>query len=648
MLLDYRKDIDGLRAIAVLLVVLFHMGLPINGGFVGVDIFFVISGFLIASLIQKQILRGKFTFSGFYLHRMRRILPALILVIVSTFVFGWFILMPEEFNFFISSVIYSLVGFSNVYFYGKGQDYFAADTETIQLLHTWSLGVEEQFYFIAPIFLLILFKYFKDSKWFNIILISLVIIGFIVSHYYALTNQAGAYYLLPARFFELLMGVVLALNYKEIPVSNNNIFNNFLGVLAISLILLPALFITKKSLFPSYNAFFVCLGSCLVIYLGKLDNKIFLTKILSFKPLVFIGLISYSLYLWHWPIISILHSIGYSLNNLERVIVILLLIIASYFSWRFVEQPFRNKLKMGFLATFICLLLLPALLAQHLKDTSRKNHGFQNQRFYGDVESLVITSQVNVGKIGKYCHNNYSDINNENKCVIGDLDVKLDTLVIGDSHANAIAPALELMFKDAKKKAKLITADATLYLNTNKTNKYSNFLSKERVDIYIKTVNEAISSEKYNNIVLTGYFNGALNLHKDMLQLYLEETIDYILEKNINLYIVKDVYSIENEKVYCAIYEKMFNFNNNCNTSYSYLVEKNKEIDTILNNLESKYKNVVFIDPKKIMCDKDYCYTSIDNTALYRDGGHITLNGSQYIGNEYINKYGNPFKNIQN
>ena len=158
MLLDYRKDIDGLRAIAVLLVVLFHMGLPINGGFVGVDIFFVISGFLIASLIQKQILRGKFTFSGFYLHRMRRILPALILVIVSTFVFGWFILMPEEFNFFISSVIYSLVGFSNVYFYGKGQDYFAADTETIQLLHTWSLGVEEQFYFIAPIFLLILFK----------------------------------------------------------------------------------------------------------------------------------------------------------------------------------------------------------------------------------------------------------------------------------------------------------------------------------------------------------------------------------------------------------------------------------------------------------------------------------------------------------
>ena len=207
-----------------------------------------------------------------------------------------------------------------------------------------------------------------------------------------------------------------------------------------------------------------------------------------------------------------------------------------------------------------------------------------------------------------------------------------------NTYLNEILKVTKASLEEKKKRFPLIETSTSS----------ENFLSKERVDIYIKTVNEAISSEKYNNIVLTGYFNGALNLHKDMLQLYLEETIDYILEKNINLYIVKDVYSIENEKVYCAIYEKMFNSNNNCNTSYSYLVEKNKEIDTILNNLESKYKNVVFIDPKKIMCDKDYCYTSIDNTALYRDGGHITLNGSQYIGNEYINKYGNPFKNIQN
>ncbi|HAG53210.1 MAG TPA: acyltransferase, partial [Alphaproteobacteria bacterium] len=215
MLLDYRKDIDGLRAIAVLLVVLFHVGFPISGGFVGVDIFFVISGFLIASLIQKQILRDKFSFKGFYLHRMRRILPALITVIVTTFIAGWFLLMPEEYHFFISSIIYSLLGFSNIYFFGKGQEYFSADTDTIQLLHTWSLGVEEQFYFIAPIFLILLFKFTYKTKWFNLILCSLLLIGVSLSHYFAVTDKSYAYYLLPARFFELLMGVILALNYTK-------------------------------------------------------------------------------------------------------------------------------------------------------------------------------------------------------------------------------------------------------------------------------------------------------------------------------------------------------------------------------------------------------------------------------------------------
>jgi len=143
MLLDYRKDIDGLRALAVLLVVFYHAGFPISGGFVGVDIFFVISGFLIASLIQKQILRDKFTFKGFYLHRMRRIMPALLLVMSVTFAFNWLFFMMQDFEFFIRSGFYALLSLSNMFFWKSGGDYFSQDTDTIQLLHTWSLSVEE-------------------------------------------------------------------------------------------------------------------------------------------------------------------------------------------------------------------------------------------------------------------------------------------------------------------------------------------------------------------------------------------------------------------------------------------------------------------------------------------------------------------------
>lgn len=645
MLLDYRKDIDGLRAIAVLLVVLFHLGFPISGGFIGVDIFFVISGFLIASLIQKQILRDKFSFKGFYLHRMRRILPALLTVIIVTFIAGWFLLMPEEFNFFISSIIYSLIGFSNIFFYKKGSDYFAADTDTIQLLHTWSLGVEEQFYFIIPIFLILLFKFFYKTKWFNIILLGLFIIGLGLSQYLAETNKAYAYYLLPARFFELLMGVILALNFSKLPVISNKKIANVLSLIAILLIFVPAFYISKENTFPGVWAFAVCLGSCLVIYLGKLEEKTCLTKILSVKPVVFIGLISYSLYLWHWSVISIANAVGLHFNYFEKSAILIVLIAISYLSWKFIEQPFRNKFKFGFLITFIFLLLIPALTAQLLKDSSRKNHAFQDYRFYGSIKNLVQSSQGNVGKMKKYCHGNYYSLNDDSKCVIGDKEQKVSALIFGDSHANAISPALEIMLEKSNIKAKMLTDDATLYLRGIDRNKASSFLEKEKAARFVNLIEQQIESKKYEYVIFSANFLAGIDFHgNDNFIKKLEDTILFIQSKGAEVVIVKDIYAINDTNVYCAIYKKMFKTNKQCNNTLSELQKRNSSIDKIFDYLENKYhKSVIFIDPKKVICDDKFCYTSINDTIIFRDSGHLSFAGSKYIGIKYLEEYGNPF-----
>lgn len=646
MLLNYRKDIDGLRAVAVMMVVLFHIGFPITGGFVGVDIFFVISGFLIASLIQKQILRDKFTFKGFYLHRMRRILPALIFVILITLLMAWFILLPEGFHFFVSSIIYSLVGFSNLYFYGKGQDYFAAETDQITLLHTWSLGVEEQFYFIAPIFLILLFKFAYKTKWFNIILIGFTFIGLGLSHYYAVNNPAGAYYLLPARFFELLMGVVLALNYNKLPIIKTKITANLLAVIALLLLVVPSLLITKESVFPSYNAFLVCLGACLVIYLGKLEEKTFLTKILSLKPIVFIGLISYSLYLWHWPITSFINTVGISLSSIEKLGFVLIFILLAYISWKFIEQPFRNKFKWGFLKTFIILLLIPAVFAQLLKDFSKDTDGLMNYRFKGESLSMVSSSQKDLSKIKKYCHGNYKK-DWDTGCEIGDESAEVTTLVFGNSHMNSMSKALEIMLEDAELKAKILTDNSVIYLNGIE-NKYlgvpGDAINKQDAENFVALTDKEIMTGNYQNIIFGANYIKYLKYYgEDKLNKMIIETVKQIQSTGANVYIIKDIADVGSKNVNCGMFNQLFNIKRDCSYSKLDALLKHKE-EGAFAKLEKEFDSVKLIDPKDILCDAKKCKTYLDSISFYRDGTHLSYAGSEYVGNEYLAKYGNPFK----
>lgn len=652
MLLNYRKDIDGLRAIAVLLVVLFHMGLPIIGGFVGVDIFFVISGFLIASLIQKQILRGKFTFKGFYLHRIRRISPALLFVILGTFVLAWFTLLFNDFVFFTKSIVYTIFGLSNIYFYSKGQDYFSIASDKITLLHTWSLGVEEQFYFIAPLFLIILFKYFYKTKYFNYILISFILLGLGISQYYAMNNQAAAYYLLPSRFFELLMGVFLALNLTKIPVSKNNLFNNVLSVLALLFMFIPAFVLTKEDLFPGISAFIVCLGACLVIYLGHLKKSTFLTKIISTKPFVFVGLISYSLYLWHWPIISIINTVKIQLTLLNQLSLIALFIVLAYLTWKFIEQPFRNKFKMNFLWTFVAFVFVPLLFWQVVKAGSSHTDGFTEVRLSKKLPEIYKNLPINSAEKKKYCHaEHYQYFKEQENCIIGDSKAEVDTLYFGDSHANALARFVELLLEDASLKSKILTASSTVYFkgyNQDLLGLEGDNISYDDALEYMQAINQEINSAKYNNIILTGYFAKILvRYDENKLQEMFFDTIKQIKDANpkANIYILKDVPFIGNQSKYCDLYNKILGLNSNCLVSIKDDDTMPKSIDNIFDEIQKKYPNITFIDIKDAWCENNSCKLLVDNTLMYLDNHHLSYLGTELLAKIYLERFANPIKN---
>lgn len=427
----YRSEIDGLRALAVVPVLLYHARVPgFGGGYIGVDIFFVISGFLITGIIAREIDAGTFSLLRFYERRARRILPALCALIACVLLIASWLYLPGDFEGVPRSALAALGFLANVWFFLQA-GYFQGPAETMPLLHTWSLGVEEQFYIGFPVLLFLVARYVPHLR-----LASLVLLAGI-SFLWAFAKQAVpdgfAFYLLPPRAWELMVGSLLALG--AVPEIRHRIAREAISLIGLAAIIGATIFYTKETVFPGIAALPPVLGAAALIHCAP---GTWTGRALSLKLPVAIGLISYSLYLWHWPLIVFTeYSQGVHLSPLQSVAVIAGSLAAAWLSWRFIERPFRDRQRFDTKRVFWWSgTSLAALSAAALAMIAM---GGWSARFSPSAVQLAAAkadiSPVRDACISKQIAGDWS------QCTLG-ADVLPSSMLWGDSHGVELAWAL--------------------------------------------------------------------------------------------------------------------------------------------------------------------------------------------------------------
>lgn len=431
---EYRPDVDGLRAVAVLSVVFFHAGFSsAAGGFVGVDVFFVISGFLIARLIRRDIEAGHFSLVAFYERRARRILPALFSVAAATLMASWVFMLPDQFVEFAQSLLSTLFFVSNVWFWFGVNDYFGAAAELSPLLHTWSLSIEEQFYIGFPILMIVLAGATWRLKFLLLFVLTLcsAILCAVTVHWF----PAATFFLLPTRAWEIGIGVLLGFYTSHH--QPTRWFRDVIGILGLAAILAPVMLFDSRTPFPGTAALAPTLGTAALIWLGTVGGSI-ANRFLAFKPLVFVGLISYSLYLWHWPVLSFLR-IRYAQIELPAELSVAA-IIASFFmavaSWRWIEQPFRQISSPGLPTVRVFLQAAAAAAILAAGSIGVWAAGGVPARLLPEIHSIVDAAAED--SLAIKCRGRLPE---DGLCRIGEerrKDAPVDFLLWGDSHASAM------------------------------------------------------------------------------------------------------------------------------------------------------------------------------------------------------------------
>lgn len=651
--MHYRKEIDGLRALAVLPVILFHAGLfGFSGGYIGVDIFFVISGYLITTIILDELDKNTFSIKNFYERRAKRILPALSAVLILTTVLAY-IFMPANLLKSYSNSLMSVVTFTSNFHFFTTSGYFSTLSDQKPLLHTWSLAVEEQFYLFFP--LLLTYLWAKGKKRITQIVISLSVLSLLLAQYLAINGYADAnFYLIFSRAWELFAGSLIALTGLS-TIKTKQWQTELLSILGLLLILYSLFFFDKHTLFPSFYALIPVIGTVLII--AFCHEKTILGKVLSLRLLVNIGLISYSLYLWHQPLFAFLRmkSLGEPSENLF-IIAILLSFILATLSYHFVEKPFRGKASpnktprfsvLQYAAMSIVFFIIIGLIGV-------KNRGFQAR--FG--ESTYLDS-VKFSPKRKACHTNGHDyLNPKDGCRY--FGKQTTWAVLGDSHtvepAYALAKALEtkdqgilhlsfsgcvpsLMFTVKDPGCSAWFNDSITYLENNPeiTNVYLGFyyngflygvLNQHYPDIpdedprYKLTAQyQDLSADDIRELYWQGLVQTIERLNKSGKKVYLQYPIPEIPLHINNLLTPFSVFGGE------------LRYDLEKTTPAAYYFERNKFILNKLNTLKYNDK-LEAIKPFELLCSNQYCPAVSKGKALYFDATHLSRFGAETLINK--------------
>lgn len=632
---SYVPVIDGLRAVAVLLVFMFHLKLPgFKGGFIGVDIFFVISGYLITSIFFNEInLNSKFNFFEYLRKRIYRLFPALIFVIFFTIVTGLLLMSPLDLIQISKSSIFSLLFLSNIYYFLESS-YWANLNEYKIFIHTWSLGIEMSFYILMPIFLYFIIKFNTTGRIllsFFFIITSLVVISFLISKgptiesvilnktFYGKEVSDILFYLIPFRFFEFLFGSILFFLPKK---KVNETYKQFFFILGFLLILIALFLLSPNNTYQSLIVCIALVGSCLIIYFR---DAYLVNKIINNKIAIFLGLISYSLYLVHWPVITFFKYIF--INEIlltQKILIVAISILLSFLIYKFIEIPFRNK---NFFPR-LYLLIIFGFSTLIISNTIIINKGFID-RLNEDQKKILY----NITNLQDPCNRIDSKIFKLKSkiCLYGN-EKKANILLLGDSNATTWFPITEQL---AKKN------------NTSVVN-YSRICNSFPKHPIIEC-NEINSNSK---ILVIGnlWYNWQSkeeNIQKDILS-YIENINSIKKNKNFKniekIIIFGQIPALKNNQLSimsCLLKPKLSIFKQNCEKIYSHFedsennLEKYKKVNYYLNfygdKIISENYEFLFIDPIDALCIDKNCIQYKKNELFYINNNHLSVAGANFV-----------------
>jgi len=634
----YRPEIDGLRAVAVMSVILFHSGLGVMpGGYVGVDIFFVISGFLITNIIFQELNEDRFSLVTFYERRIRRIFPAFFVVVFASTLAAWFILTPGELKDYSQSVLASSIFLSNIYFLLK-TDYFATNSEELPLLHTWSLSLEEQFYVFFPLLMIALFL--VNRKLITEVIIALLFISLAYSLSIGATDPTFNFYMLPTRGWELLTGSLLAINYpflREFVMSRATLSSllELLGALAItgSIMLLDS-----ESVFPGVTTIPVVLGTFLLIL--TMHKKSIIGKILSSRLAVGLGLISYSAYLIHQPLFVYIRLIDIYDKPILMVLLVPISLILAYLSWKYVEQPFRNKNWITSNAVFsfgLTAIVFFALIGV----VGQLNDGF-SKRF--DYKLVAVSENALVSPYRSSCHTdgiNY--LKPQSSCFYGKNNI--EWAVFGDSHAVELAAALGDFLSTSQKGVRHLSFSgcppALLFTIDNPgCNEWvSESLDYLKLDSDIKSV---IIVYRYGLYLYGDHLNSYPNIPEDAPSFMtgdnpefarskfwdsLTEIVKQLQESGKSVYLLEPIPELPHhiDKIIFRDYKNPIV--RRIGSTKNYYNERNKNILTHLKSI-AKDTGSIILSSSNALCDNKNCFAIQEGQALYFDDNHLSMSGA--------------------
>ena len=638
--MNYRREIDGLRAIAVLAVILFHAGFKIfGGGFSGVDIFFVISGYLITTIILGELEQGKFSILNFYERRARRILPALFFVMLVCIPIAWILLLPNDMKSFSKSLIAVSLFASNILFRHES-GYFDTANELKPLLHTWSLAVEEQYYIIFPILLILLWR--AGRKRVLLVLGTIFFTSFALAQWGSIAKPSSAYFLLIARAWELLAGAFAAFFlFKKSFAKFKYKVSEVAGWIGVMLILYAIFVHNKNTPYPGFNALVPTLGTVLIILFAT--EKTNVGKIIGNKVFVTFGLMSYSAYLWHQPLFAFARQRSLrEPSQFAFIALCILIVFLSYLTWRYIETPFRLKGYLNRKKIFQCTLLGLVFFLSIGTIGYFTNGLFINNPKRFEALKLDTLKAINYG-LSPDCEDAYTDSPN---CATSK---NPEVLVWGDSFAMHYVHGLIASNPNIKLIQKTVSNCGPFLDIAPISEGYARSWSERCLATNDKVFDYLKMSPNIKYVVMASPFGQFVNKNAQVLTKKgdiidgqkialdsMELTIDRIKglgkipiifsptpqnNENIGNCLLKATYYKEDRK-YCDI-------------KYSDAITQQAEVWDFLKKVE-KFTTVVWLTD--FLCSSNTCKTSLDGVLFYRDGVHLSQEGSAYIG-EKMNFY---------